>query len=119
MHTTSSQPDSIQSLFIKTGYKTEQILLDGILFIEGMRNYIKIFTVSDGCITTHMSMKSIEEKLPASNFIRVHRSFIVNLGKVKTIERSRIVFGKTRIPISENYKDSFNLALSSRSLIVT
>ena len=61
-----------------------------------------------------MSMKSVEERLPADKFMRVHRSFIVQLDKIKTIERNRIVFGKTHIPISDSYKDHFMEFLNKR-----
>ena len=58
-------------------------------------------------VVSLMSLKSLEELLPASEFIRVHRSFIVRLDKVKVIERNRIVYGKEYIPISDSYKDKF------------
>jgi DNA-binding LytR/AlgR family response regulator len=61
-----------------------------------------------------MSMNSLEENLPDSKFMRVHRSFIVNLDKIKTIERNRIVFGKEFIPISENYKEKFQKFVNER-----
>jgi DNA-binding LytR/AlgR family response regulator len=61
-----------------------------------------------------MSMKSLEENLPDTKFMRVHRSFIVNLDKIKTIERNRIVFGKEHIPISENYKEKFQKLVNER-----
>ncbi len=61
-----------------------------------------------------MNMKSIEENLPDSKFMRVRRSFIVNLDKIKTIERNRIVFGKEYIPVSENYKEKFQKFVSER-----
>jgi DNA-binding LytR/AlgR family response regulator len=63
-----------------------------------------------------MTMKAMEELLPPSRFVRIHRSFIVQPEKIKVIERNRIVFGKEYIPISDNYKDQFNEFLSRRSL---
>jgi DNA-binding LytR/AlgR family response regulator len=58
-----------------------------------------------------MTLKTIEEELPENQFIRVHRSFIVNIQKVKTIERQRIIFDHVRIPVSDSYKDTFFRAL--------
>ena len=70
----------------------------------------------DGPVMTLMSMKAMEEALPDTRFIRVHRSFIVNLDRVTTIERNRIVFGKVYIPITDSYKDRFMEILSRRLL---
>ena len=61
-------------------------------------------------------MKSLEQKLPEDQFMRVHRSFIVNLNKIDTIERSRIIFGKTYIPVSDQYKDKFQEYLDKNFL---
>jgi DNA-binding LytR/AlgR family response regulator len=61
-------------------------------------------------------MKSLEEKLPEEKFMRVHRSFIVNLEKIETIERSRIIFGKIYIPVSDQYKDKFQEYLDKNFL---
>lgn len=114
---TTEQPEP-ESIFIKSEYKLLQIELSKILYIEGLKDYVKIYTEDNPRpILSLMSMKSMEELLPASRFIRVHRSFIVQPEKIKVIERNRIVFGKEYIPISDSYKDSFNAFLSKRSLI--
>lgn len=82
-----------------------------------MKDYIKIQTDdSEKGILTLMSMKTIEEYLPSDTFIRVHRSYIVNINKIKTIERNRIVFGKLYIPVSDSYKDHFTELLERRAL---
>lgn len=82
-----------------------------------MKDYIKIQTDdSEKGILTLMSMKTIEEYLPSDIFIRVHRSYIVNINKIKTIERNRIVFGKLYIPVSDSYKDHFTELLERRAL---
>ncbi|HAM97492.1 MAG TPA: DNA-binding response regulator [Marinilabiliales bacterium] len=95
-------------LFIKSEYKIVRINFSDIKYIEGMREYVRIFTENNKPVMSLMSMKSIEAMLPPSDFMRVHRSFIVNLNKVTTIERQRIIFdGKTYVPISEQYKDKF------------
>lgn len=107
----------IESIFIKTVYKQVQVELRKILYIEGLKDYVKIFVEDEPHpILSLMSMKSLEEMLPASRFIRVHRSFIVQPEKIKVIERNRIVFGKEYIPISDNYKPKFTEFLTQRSL---
>lgn len=110
-------PTAVESIFIKTEYKLVQIDLRKILYIEGLKDYVKIYVEDDPHpILSLMSMKSMEEMLPANRFIRVHRSFIVQPEKIKVIERNRIVFGKEYIPISDNYKQKFFDFLSARSL---
>ena len=101
-----------------TDYKMQQILLDDILYIEGMKDYVRIHTAEGGSLVTQTSMKAIEQSLPPDRFVRVHRSYIVQIDRVKTIERNRIVFGKTYIPVSESYKERFMEALSRRSLLL-
>lgn len=107
-----------ESIFIKTEYKLMQVDLHKILYIEGLKDYVKIFVEDEPHpILSLMSMKSLEEMLPASRFVRVHRSFIVQPEKIKVIERNRIVFGKEYIPISDNYKQKFMEFLAQRSLL--
>ena len=85
-----------QFLFLKSEYKIRRINFNDILYIEGLKDYIKVFTTGDDKpVLSLNSMKSLEEKLPEDQFMRVHRSFIVNLNKISIIERSRIIFGKT------------------------
>ena len=116
--TPAPEKKEIESIFIKTEYKLMQIELRKILYIEGLKDYVKIFVEDEPRpILSLMSMKNLEDMLPASRFIRVHRSFIVQPEKIKVIERNRIVFGKEYIPISDNYKQKFMEFLASRSLL--
>jgi len=95
-------------LFLKSDYKIKRINFQNILYIEGLKEYVKVYTMlSDKPILSLSSLKILEIKLPADRFMRVHRSFIVNLEKIETIDRSRIVFGNKYIPIGEQYKDKF------------
>ena len=108
---------SPQSIFIKTEYKLVQINLNEILYIEGMKDYIKIYTENNiHPILSLMSLKTMEEQLPTNSFIRVHRSFIVNAQKIKLIENNRIIFGKQYIPISDSYKSQFIEFLNRHSI---
>ncbi|WP_452602699.1 LytR/AlgR family response regulator transcription factor [Pontimicrobium sp. MEBiC06410] len=95
-------------IFVKSDYKLIKIDLKDLIYVEGLKDYLKFYTVnSEKPILTLKSMKSLEEELPKSQFMRVHRSFMVNLKKITTIERNRIVFGDKYIPVSEKYKDTF------------
>ncbi len=105
-----------ESIFVKSDYKLVQVQLKDILYIEGLKDYIRIQTEDGQGILTLMSMKSIEDFLPADTFVRVHRSYIVNMNKIKTIERNRIIFGKVYIPISDSYKDRFTELLDKRAI---
>ena len=92
-------------IYVKSDYKLIQIALKDILYIEGLKDYLKIYLENEiRPVITLASMKSMEERLPSPRFMRVHRSYIVQTTKVKTLERGIIVFGKTRIPVSESYK---------------
>lgn len=95
-------------LFIKSEYRIIRINFKDIKYIESKREYVKIFLEGSEPITTLMSIKKLEETLPDNMFMRVHRSFIVNLEKITVVERNRIVFdNKVYIPISENYGEKF------------
>lgn len=108
--------EEIQSIFVKSDYKLVQIELSKILYIEGLKDYIKIYEEdSPKPILSLMSMKAMEELLPASRFMRVHRSYIVQKDKIRIIDRGRIVFGKNYIPISDSYKQAFQEFLDQRS----
>ena len=108
----------VESIFVKTEYKLVQVELRKILYIEGLKDYVKIFVEGEPHpILSLMSMKNLEDMLPASRFVRVHRSYIVQPEKIKVIERGRIVFDKKYIPISDNYKQKFMEFLSQRSLL--
>ena len=108
--------EEIQSIFVKSEYKLVQIELSKILYIEGLKDYLKIYEEdSPKPILSLMSMKAMEELLPASRFMRVHRSYIVQKNKIRIIDRGRIVFGKNYIPISDSYKQAFQEFLDQRS----
>ncbi len=104
-------------LFLKSDYKIKRINFNDILYIEGLKDYVKVYMNNDPKpILSLTSLKNLETKLPENKFMRVHRSFIVNLNKIATIERSRIIFGKAYIPVSEQYKDKFQEYLNKNFL---
>ncbi|HJZ41043.1 MAG TPA: LytTR family DNA-binding domain-containing protein, partial [Bacteroidales bacterium] len=96
-----------------TEYKILKIKFADILYIEGLKEYVKIVVGNNKPILSLLTLKHLEEKLPQNYFMRVHRSFIVNLHQVKTIERGRIIFNKVNIPISEPYKVIFQKFLDN------
>lgn len=113
-----SEPENeIDYLFVKSDYKIVRICLDDILYIEGMREYVRIHLATGKSIMPLISLRVLEEQLPSSKFMRVHRSYIVNLNKITTIDHSRILFdGKIYIPVSDQYKEFFQNFLSMHSL---
>ncbi len=104
-------------LFIKSEYKIVRVNFKHIKYIEGMRDYVRIHLDNEKPIMALLSMKKIAEQLPSKDFMRVHRSYIVNLNMVTTIERSRIIFDiDTYIPISDQYKEEFHNFLDNNFL---
>lgn len=93
-------------IFVKADYKNVKINIDQILYIEGLKDYIKIVTDSK-TIVTQLNLKTIEEKLLTFGFYRVHKSYIVSLKHIYSIERGSIRIGEARIPIGENYREDF------------
>jgi len=101
-------------IFVKAEYESIKINLDNIEYIQGLKDYLKIHVRdTNKAILTLMSFKEILDKLPSHQFVRAHKSFVVNIGCIKTIQRNRIVINDMRIPIGESYKSTFlnNLGL--------
>jgi DNA-binding LytR/AlgR family response regulator len=107
-----AEPAVIQSeflsdfIFVKTEHKIQKVYLNDILFIEGLKDYISIFTPAERIITLQ-NMKKMEDALPERHFIRVHKSYIVSINKIDSIERSRIFIGDKIIPVGDTYRDEF------------
>jgi DNA-binding LytR/AlgR family response regulator len=93
-------------IFVKTEHKIQKVYLNDILYIEGLKDYISIFTPSERIITLQ-NMKKMEDALPARHFTRVHKSYIVSINKIDSIERSRIFIGDKVIPVGDTYRDEF------------
>ncbi|HEV7381291.1 MAG TPA: LytTR family DNA-binding domain-containing protein [Dyadobacter sp.] len=100
-------------LYLKVEYQLVRIAYDDILYMEGLKDYVKVHLKSDQKpILSLTSLKHLEEKLPAARFMRIHRSFIVNLDQIGAVTRNSIQIGPTTIPVSDQYKESFNQFLS-------
>jgi len=109
--------DTKEYLFVKSDYKIARIAVNDIIYIEGMREYVRIHLNSGKPLMPLMTLRVLEEQLPSERFMRVHRSYIVNLEKIITVEHNRIVFdGKVYVPVSEQYKEAFQKFLISHSL---
>lgn len=100
-------------LFIKVEYQLVRIALNEILYLESLKDYVKIFLKdTEKAILTLSSLKALEEKLPARRFMRVHRSYIVSLDKINSITRNAMQIGKINITVGDQYKEAFNSFLS-------
>ncbi len=97
---------STEYLFIKTEHRIQKINLNEILYIEALQNYIAVNTAGQKTLSL-VTMKKMEDQLPKNDFARVHKSFIVGLRHISSIERSRIFIGDAIIPVGDNYRDSF------------
>ncbi len=93
-------------IFLKTEHRIERVLLNNINFIKGMGDYLQII-LTNGKIMVLMNFKEIGTLLPKENFIRIHRSYMINMDKIKSIERKHVIIMDTKIPISQSYKEAF------------
>jgi two-component system LytT family response regulator len=102
-------------IFVKTEHKIQKVYLHDIQYIEGLKDYISIFTDGERIITLQ-NMKKMEDALPERHFVRVHKSYIVALNKIDSIERSRIFIGDKVIPVGDTYRDQFFKAIEGRNV---
>lgn len=113
----TAEKTSPEYIMVKADYKQVRIALSNILYIEGVKDYVKIHLKDSAKpIMTLSSLKAMEDTLPVDIFVRIHRSFIVNTNAIEVIERSRIVFGKEYIPISDNYRENFDRVISKKTI---
>jgi DNA-binding LytR/AlgR family response regulator len=105
----SKHPESF--ILVKSDYQTQRVDLQEITYIEGLKDYVKIYLTSGKAVTTLNSLKNMADKLPGNMFVRVHKSYIVSLNKINSIVRNRIVINEKWIPIGDNYKEQFNEAI--------
>src|SRR5687767_6983308 len=113
----TSIPSNADYLFVNSEYNLVRIDLNDIAYVEGLKDYVKIFLLSaPRPVITRMSMKALEEKLPAERFVRVHKSFIVSVNKIDSIRKGRISLLKALIPISEHFKDNLYKFIDSKGV---
>jgi DNA-binding LytR/AlgR family response regulator len=112
----AASSDHSDGFFVKSEYKIIKIAFQEINYIEGLKDYVKFYLEGkDRPILSLMSLKVLEEKLPDKRFMRIHRSFIINLDKIHTIQRNEIIFGRVTIPVADKYKEPFHHFVRSRS----
>ncbi|MCW1735823.1 LytR/AlgR family response regulator transcription factor [Anaerorudis cellulosivorans] len=104
----SKKEDAVEGIFVKADYKIIHVLFEDIIYVEGLKNYIKIFTEKrPKPIITLMTMVNMEKALPADYFIRIHRSFIVKKNKIGSINKNRLTVNGKEIPIGKTYRQNF------------
>ncbi|MBR5640013.1 MAG: response regulator transcription factor [Muribaculaceae bacterium] len=113
-----SQIDEDDAIFLKTEYKIVRINISHIRYVEAMSEYLRIYLVdSTRPIIVLLSMKKMEERLPSRSFMRVHRSYIINLKMIREVSKNRIVIGdEIDVPIGDSYRDQFNAYINSKFL---
>ncbi|HAR37437.1 MAG: DNA-binding response regulator [Bacteroidetes bacterium GWD2_45_23] len=102
-------------IFVKSEYRLLHVLYEEIIYIEGLKDYVKIYTENEPKpILSLMSLKLLEEELPADRFMRVHRSYIIHRNKITSINKNRIIIGKKQIPIGETYRKQFRAIIEGK-----
>jgi two-component system response regulator LytT len=100
-------------LFLKVEYQLVRIALDDILYIEGLKDYVKVILKnSEKAVLSLITLKALEEKLPSKRFMRIHRSFIVSLDKITSMNKNSVQIGKVNITVGDQYKETFGQFLS-------
>jgi DNA-binding LytR/AlgR family response regulator len=94
-------------MLVKSGYQTVKIMFDSILYIEGLKDYVKIYTEGKKPVLSLLTMKGLAETLPSGKFLRIHKSYIVAIDRISTFSRNRVMIGEKWIPVGENYRDAF------------
>jgi two-component system LytT family response regulator len=112
-----SQVDTDDALFFKTEHRVVRININDIRYIEGMSEYLKIYIDNQKPLVVLLSMKKLEERLPTPTFMRIHRSYIVNLKKIQEVNKNRVIMdADTYLPIGDLYRDAFNDYLNTKFL---
>ena len=114
----TTQVDNDGIIFVKSDYKIVRIAIDSIRYIEAMSEYLRIACDDKSKpVIVLLSMKKIEEHLPSNMFMRIHRSFIINLKKISEVKKNHVILdGDISLPIGDNYKDAFMTYLNSKIL---
>jgi DNA-binding LytR/AlgR family response regulator len=102
----ATQEASKGYFFVKNGNITQKINFDEILFVEGMKDYLRIWTIKERVMTL-LSFKKLEEALPSKGFMRIHKSYLIALDKIDSIERNHVKIGTESLPIGDSYKREF------------
>ncbi len=114
---TGSQAEVSDSFFVRTEYRIEKVPVESILYIEGMSDYLRLHLSDGRKIMCLQKFASFEDVLPPGAFTRVHKSYMVALDKIDSIERAVIRIGETRIPVGRTYQEKFFQLLGKRGLV--
>jgi len=101
--------------FVKNGSVTQRINFDDILFVEGMKDYLRIYTSKEKVMTL-LSFKKLEEVLPADLFMRIHKSYLISLNKIESIERSHVKIAGESLPVGDSYRREFFKVIDKRKV---
>ncbi len=99
-------------IFLKVEHELVRVAVKDILYLESFKDYVKVYT-TDRMITALSTLKAMEDRLTGQGFLRIHRSFIVNLHRIESIQHLTVRFGKTIIPVTEQYREAFKEAMSA------
>ena len=113
-----SVPDADDALFFKTDYKVVRVPVSKITYVEGMSEYLKIHVEGEkDPVIVLLSMKKLEERLPADRFMRIHKSYIIALGQIREVARGRVsITPEVSLPIGDSYRETFNKYLDAKFL---
>jgi two-component system, LytTR family, response regulator len=111
----AAQPTADDFIFVKDGTKLVKIMINDILYVEGLKDYVTIHTKTQKVVSLQR-LKSLEEQLPASLFARIHNSFIVSLRAITSIHKNEVEIGATFLPVGETFKKSFKEAIEKRQV---
>ena len=103
----SSSGQALRYILVKSGYQTIKIMLDSIYYIEGLKDYVKIYTDAKKPVLSLLTLKGLVETLPEDKFLRIHKSFIVCTDHITSMSRNQVLIGDRRIPVGENFRDAF------------
>ena len=115
--TTHETLETGDDIFVKTDYRVVKVAIHDIRYVEGMSEYLKLHLESQPKpIVTLLAMKTLEERLP-QNFMRIHRSYIVNLDKIQEVNKNRVILdADTYLPIGDSYREAFNRYIEAKFL---
>ncbi|OON66830.1 LytR/AlgR family response regulator transcription factor [Hymenobacter sp. CRA2] len=105
--TDAAPPVAADAMFVKNEHRLQRVAFDDILYIEGMKDYLMIYTAESGKILTLQSFRRVEEVLPPQRFVRIHKSFLVALNRIEHVERGRVQIAGRLLPVGDAYRDAF------------
>jgi len=106
----------LEHVFVNANYSLVKVMLEDIVLIEGLKDYVKIHLSSGKEIITRLSLKAVEEKLDPARFMRIHKSYIIAMGKIDSIQKTQLVIRGREVPIGEGYRSLLQSYLGDKSL---